>query len=180
MYSNGYEQFNQLQADICLVSVGRRPFLKGLALEKANIKPIKGGIDINDSNFMVRNTSHVYAIGDVVRGPMLAHKAEEEGIAVMEHLAGKVGHVNYDAIPGVIYTRPEVAYVGKTEEQLKELNIPYNKSKFPYSANSRAKAQDDYEGFVKVIADKSTDKVLGVHIIGPVCNVFNLFFRCYD
>lgn len=107
----------------------------------------------------------VYAIGDVIEGPMLAHKAEEEGIAVAEILAGKVGHVNYDAIPGVIYTSPEVATVGKTEEELKKAGVAYAKGSFPFLANSRAKANDDIEGFIKVLTDKKTDKLLGVHIV---------------
>ena len=110
---------------------------------------------------------NIFAIGDVIQGPMLAHKAEEEGIAVAEIIAGQSGHVNYDLIPGVIYTSPEVATIGKTEEQLKKLNISYKIGKFPFMANSRAKAIDEPEGFVKILADNSTDKVLGVHIIGP-------------
>ena len=110
---------------------------------------------------------NIFAIGDVIQGPMLAHKAEEEGIAVAEIIAGQSGHVNYDLIPGVIYTSPEVATIGKTEEQLKKLNISYQIGKFPFMANSRAKAIDEPEGFVKILADNSTDKVLGVHIIGP-------------
>ncbi len=110
---------------------------------------------------------NIFAIGDVIQGPMLAHKAEEEGIAVAEIIAGQSGHVNYDLIPGVIYTSPEVATIGKTEEQLKKQNISYKIGKFPFMANSRAKAIDEPEGFVKILADNSTDKVLGVHIIGP-------------
>ena len=110
---------------------------------------------------------NIFAIGDVIRGPMLAHKAEEEGIAVAEIIAGQSGHVNYDVIPGVIYTSPEVAAVGKTEEELKKLNINYKVGKFPFMANSRAKVNNETEGFVKILADSKTDKVLGVHIIGP-------------
>ena len=113
------------------------------------------------------NVSNVYAIGDVIDGPMLAHKAEDEGIAVAENIAGQSGHVNYDIIPGVVYTTPEVASVGKTEEQLKEANIKYKIGKFLFMANSRAKAIDEAEGFVKILADEKTDKVLGAHIIGP-------------
>ena len=113
------------------------------------------------------NIKNIFAIGDVIEGPMLAHKAEEEGIAVAELLAGQSGHVNYDVIPGVIYTSPEVASVGKTEEQLKELKVKYKVGKFPFLANSRAKAINEPEGFVKILADEKTDKVIGVHIIGP-------------
>jgi len=119
-----------------------------------------------DKNFKT-NIKNIYAIGDVIEGPMLAHKAEEEGIAVAELLAGQSGHVNYDVIPGVIYTSPEVASVGKTEEQLKELKVKYKVGKFPFLANSRAKAINEPEGFVKILADEKTDKVIGVHIIGP-------------
>jgi len=119
-----------------------------------------------DKNFKT-NIKNIYAIGDVIEGPMLAHKAEEEGIAVAELLAGQSGHVNYDVIPGVIYTSPEVASVGKTEEQLKELKTKYKVGKFPFLANSRAKAINEPEGFVKILADEKTDKVIGVHIIGP-------------
>ena len=113
------------------------------------------------------NIKNVYAIGDVIQGPMLAHKAEEEGIAVAEIIAGQSGHVNYDIIPGVIYTSPEVASIGKTEEQLKETKVDYKVGKFPFMANSRAKAIDEPEGFVKILADSKTDRVLGVHMIGP-------------
>ncbi len=113
------------------------------------------------------NIENIYAIGDVIVGPMLAHKAEDEGIAVAENIVGQSGHVNYDTIPGVVYTAPEVASIGKTEEQLKELNKSYKVGKFSFMANSRAKAIDDAEGFVKILADAETDKVLGAHIIGP-------------
>ena len=152
--------------DVVLISVGRKPNTKNLNLEKINIilddkKRIK-----TNSNFET-NVKNVYAIGDVIAGPMLAHKAEEEGIAVAEVIAGQSGHVNYDVIPGVIYTSPEVASVGKTEEQLKELNKKYKVGKFPFLANSRAKAIDEPEGFVKILADDKTDKILGVHMIGP-------------
>ena len=149
-----------------LISVGRKPNTKNLNLEKINIvlddkKRIK-----TNSNFET-NVKNIYAIGDVISGPMLAHKAEEEGIAVAELIAGQSGHVNYDVIPGVIYTSPEVASVGKTEEQLKELKKKYKVGKFPFLANSRAKAIDEPEGFVKILADEKTDKILGVHMIGP-------------
>ena len=119
-----------------------------------------------DKNFQT-NIANVYAIGDVIEGPMLAHKAEDEGIAVAENIAGQSGHVNYDIIPGVIYTSPEVASIGKTEEQLKEAKIKYKIGKFPFLANSRAKAINNPEGFVKILAEEKTDKVLGAHIIGP-------------
>jgi dihydrolipoamide dehydrogenase len=152
--------------DVVLISVGRKPNTKNLNLEKINItlddkKRIK-----TNSNFET-NIKNIYAIGDVISGPMLAHKAEEEGIAVAELIAGQSGHVNYDVIPGVIYTSPEVASIGKTEEQLKELNKKYKVGKFPFLANSRAKAIDEPEGFVKMLADDKTDKILGVHMIGP-------------
>ena len=127
----------------------------------------KGRIEVNEK--LQTSVKNIFAIGDVIKGPMLAHKAEEEGIAVAEILAGQAGHVNYDVIPGVIYTSPEVATVGKTEEQLKEENKSYKIGKFPFLANSRAKVNNETEGFVKILADSKTDKVLGVHIIGPHC-----------
>ena len=152
--------------DVVLISVGRRPYTKNLNLDKVGVKlDEKGRVKVN-KNFE-SNIKNIYAIGDVIDGPMLAHKAEEEGIAVAELIAGQSGHVNYDIIPGVVYTSPEVAYVGKSEEQLKKENIGYKIGKFPFMANSRAKAIDEPEGFVKILADQSTDKVLGVHIIGP-------------
>ena len=152
--------------DAVLISIGRKPNTKNLNLEKINIilddkKCIK-----TNKNFET-SVKNIYAIGDVISGPMLAHKAEEEGIAVAELIAGQSGHVNYDVIPGVIYTSPEVASVGKTEEQLKELNKKYKIGKFPFLANSRAKAIDVPEGFVKILADDKTDKILGAHMIGP-------------
>tara|TARA_B100001057_G_scaffold487003_1_gene569054 strand:- start:471 stop:1877 length:1407 start_codon:yes stop_codon:yes gene_type:complete len=157
-----------LEVDKVLVSVGRKPYTEGLNLTKIGIKKDeKGRIEVN--NKLQTSVNNIYAIGDVIKGPMLAHKAEEEGIAVAEILAGQAGHVNYDVIPGVIYTSPEVAYVGKTEEQLKKENHSYKVGKFPFLANSRAKVNNETEGFVKILADKSTDKVLGVHIIGPHC-----------
>jgi dihydrolipoamide dehydrogenase len=152
--------------DVVLISVGRRPYTKNLNLDKVGVTlDEKGRVKVN-KNFET-NIKNIYAIGDVIDGPMLAHKAEEEGIAVAELIAGQSGHVNYDIIPGVVYTSPEVAYVGKSEEQLKKENIGYKIGKFPFMANSRAKAIDEPEGFVKILADQSTDKVLGVHIIGP-------------
>ncbi|CAD8128596.1 unnamed protein product [Paramecium sonneborni] len=155
-----------LTADHVLVSTGRRPYTQGLNAESIGVKlDNRGRIQIGH-NFTT-GVDGVYAIGDVVEGPMLAHKAEEEGIAVAEILSGKVGHVNYDAIPGVIYTSPEVATVGKTEEELKKAGVQYSKGSFPFLANSRAKANDDIEGFIKVLTDKKTDKLLGVHIVGP-------------
>ena len=157
-----------LEFDKVLVSVGRKPYTEGLNLTKIGVKKDKKGrIEVNDK--LQTSIENIYAIGDVIKGPMLAHKAEEEGIAVAEILAGQAGHVNYDVIPGVIYTSPEVATVGKTEEQLKEENRSYKVGKFPFLANSRAKVNNETEGFVKILADSKTDKVLGVHIIGPHC-----------
>jgi len=152
--------------DVVLVSTGRRPFTEGLGLEDLGIQTDKLGRIEVDSHFKTAVPS-IYAIGDCISGPMLAHKAEEEGIAAVETIAGYAGHVCYDAIPGVVYTYPELANVGKTEEELKEANISYNVGNFPFSANSRARANGSSEGFVKVLADKETDKILGVHIIGP-------------
>ena len=152
--------------DVVLVSVGRKPNTIGLNLDNVNIDLDKKNRIKTDKNFKT-NQDNIYAIGDVIAGPMLAHKAEDEGIAVAENIAGQSGHVNYDTIPGVIYTTPEVASIGKTEEQLKELNIKYKIGKFSFMANSRAKAIDDAEGFVKILADEKTDKVLGAHLIGP-------------
>ena len=158
----------ELKVDKVLVSVGRKPYTEGLNLSKVGInKDSKGRIEVNSK--LQTSISNVYAIGDVIKGPMLAHKAEEEGIAVAEIIAGQAGHVNYEVIPGVIYTSPEVASVGKTEEQLKEENKSYKTGKFPFLANSRAKVNNETEGFVKILADSKTDKVLGVHIIGPHC-----------
>ena len=155
-----------LEFDKVLVSVGRKPYTEGLNLNKVGVKKdSKGRIEVNEK--LQTSIKNIYAIGDVIKGPMLAHKAEE-GIAVAEILAGQSGHVNYDVIPGVIYTSPEVATVGKTEEQLKE-EKSYKVGKFPFLANSRAKVNNETEGFVKILADSQTDKVLGVHIIGPHC-----------
>ena len=157
---------NKIEADVVLISVGRKPYIEGLNLENVGVETDeKGKVKVN-KNFET-NVKNIYAIGDVIEGPMLAHKAEEEGIAVAELIAGQSGHVNYDIIPSVIYTSPEIASVGKTEEQLKTNKNNYKVGKFPFMANSRAKAIDQTEGFVKILADSLTDKVLGVHIIGP-------------
>ena len=157
---------NELECDVVLVSVGRKPNTKNLMLDSVGVLlDEKKRIKVNQ-NFET-NIKNIYAIGDVIAGPMLAHKAEEEGIAVAELISGQSGHVNYDVIPGVIYTSPEVATVGKTEEQLKSLGIKYKVGKFPFIANSRAKAINEPEGFVKILADEKTDKILGVHMIGP-------------
>ena len=157
---------NNFECNVVLISVGRKPNTKGLNLESIGIKLDEKKRVKTDKSFKT-NIENVYAIGDVISGPMLAHKAEDEGIAVAENIAGQSGHVNYDTIPGVIYTTPEVASIGKTEEQLKEKNIKYKIGKFSFMANSRAKAIDDAEGFVKILADEKTDKVLGAHLIGP-------------
>ena len=157
-----------LECDKVLISVGRKPYTEGLNLSKVGVKKDnKGRIEVNKK--FQTSVSNIFAIGDVIKGPMLAHKSEEEGIAVAEILAGQSGHVNYDIIPGVIYTSPEVATVGKTEEDLKKLKVNYKIGKFPFLANSRAKVNNESEGFVKILADSKTDKVLGVHIIGPHC-----------
>mmetsp|Transcript_11159 Transcript_11159/g.14086 ORF Transcript_11159/g.14086 Transcript_11159/m.14086 type:complete len:498 (-) Transcript_11159:268-1761(-) len=152
--------------DIVLVSTGRRPYTDGLGLETLGIQTDRLGRIEVDEHFKTAVPS-IYAIGDCIDGPMLAHKAEEEGIAAVETIAGFAGHVNYDAIPGVIYTYPEVASVGKTEEELKEAGVNYAKGSFPFQANSRARANGSSDGFVKILTDKETDKILGVHIIGP-------------
>ncbi len=152
--------------EVVLVSVGRKPNTKGLNLEKIGLN-LDNKNRIQTDKYFKTNLDNIYAIGDVISGPMLAHKAEDEGIAAAENIAGQSGHVNYDTIPGVIYTTPEVASIGKTEEQLNDLNIKYKIGKFSFMANSRAKAIDDTEGFVKILADEKTDKVLGAHLIGP-------------
>ena len=154
------------ESDVVLISVGRKPYTKNLNLEKIKVEmDNKNKIKVN-KNFQT-NITNVYAIGDVIDGPMLAHKAEEEGVALAELISGQSGHVNYNVIPGVIYTSPEVASIGKTEEQLKNMNHAYKVGKFPFMANSRAKTINEPEGFVKMLADEKTDKVLGVHMIGP-------------
>lgn len=154
----------ELKGDYCLVSIGRRPYTEGLGLEKIGIETIKGQIPVDDH--LKTKVDNIYAIGDVVRGAMLAHKAEEEGILVAEQLAGQKPHINYNLIPGVVYTWPEVASVGQTEEQLKQAGKAYKVGNFPYKALGRARASMDMDGFVKILADKNTDEILGVHIIG--------------
>ena len=153
-----------IEAEVVLVAIGRRPYTDGLGLEAVGVATERGRVIIDDH--FKTNVPGIYAIGDVVRGPMLAHKAEDEGVAVAEIIAGKAGHVNYDCIPGVVYTYPEVATVGKSEEDLKAAGIAYNVGKFPFTANGRARANRATDGFVKVLADAATDKVLGVHIVG--------------
>jgi dihydrolipoamide dehydrogenase len=154
-----------LEADVVLVAIGRVPYTEGLGLKEAGIAlDNRGRVEI-DAHFAT-SVKGVYAIGDVVAGPMLAHKAEDEGVAVAEILAGKAGHVNYDVIPGVVYTTPEVSAVGKTEEELKQAGIAYTVGKFPFTANGRSKVNQTTEGFVKILADAKTDRVLGVHIVG--------------
>ncbi|OYW55752.1 MAG: dihydrolipoyl dehydrogenase [Hyphomicrobium sp. 32-62-53] len=155
-----------LQADAVLVAVGRKPYTDGLGLDEIGIeRDSKGRIAVNEH--FETSVAGVFAIGDVIAGPMLAHKAEDEGVAVAEIIAGQAGHVNYDVIPGVVYTAPEVASVGKTEDELKAAGIAYTAGKFPFTANGRAKVNRTTDGFVKVLADAVTDRVLGVHIIGP-------------
>ena len=154
-----------LKGDVVLVAIGRRPYTAGLGLETVGIETDKRGVIPNDH--FKTTAPGVWVIGDVTYGPMLAHKAEEDGVAVIELIAGKPGHVDYDLVPSVIYTGPEVAWVGKTEEQLKAAGVNFKKGKFPFAANSRAKINHETEGFVKVLADAATDKVLGVHIYGP-------------
>ena len=153
-----------LDADIVLVAIGRRAYTQGLGLEALGVAMERGQVVI-DGHFAT-NVPGVYAIGDVVRGPMLAHKAEDEGVAIAEILAGQAGHVNYDVIPGVVYTNPEIASVGKTEEELKAAGVAYKSGKFPFTANGRARAMRHTDGFVKVLADATSDRVLGVHIVG--------------
>jgi dihydrolipoamide dehydrogenase len=155
-----------LDADVVLVAIGRVPYTEGLGLEALGVKKDNRGRIVVDPHFR-SNVEGVYAIGDVIAGPMLAHKAEEEGVAVAEILAGQAGHVNYDVIPNVVYTYPEIASVGKTEEELKAAGIAYNVGKFPFAANPRARVNLTTEGFVKILADAKTDRVLGVHILGP-------------
>ena len=154
-----------LEADVVLVCIGRVPFTEGLGLQEAGIALDNRGRVQIDSHFST-NVKGVYAIGDVVAGPMLAHKAEDEGVACAEIIAGQAGHVNYDVIPGVVYTTPEVSSVGKTEEELKQAGVAYTSGKFPFTANGRSKVNQTTDGFVKVLADAKTDRVLGVHIIG--------------
>ncbi|SMF83478.1 dihydrolipoamide dehydrogenase [Azospirillum oryzae] len=154
-----------IEADTVLVAIGRRPYTEGLGLEAVGVELERGRVKI-DGHFQT-NVPGIYAIGDVVEGPMLAHKAEEEGVALAEQLAGQKSHVNHDLVPGVVYTWPEVAAVGKTEEQLKAAGVAYKAGKFPFTANGRARAGGNTDGFVKILSDASTDQVLGVHMIGP-------------
>ena len=155
-----------IEADVVLVSAGRRPFTEGLGLETAGITLDNRGFIPVDHEFQTR-VPGIFAVGDVIGGKMLAHKAEEEGVAVVELIAGQAGHVNYDAIPGVVYTWPEVAAVGRTEEQLKVEGVEYRVGKFPFTANPRARCNADTDGFVKILADAGTDRILGAHIVGP-------------
>jgi dihydrolipoamide dehydrogenase len=154
-----------VRGDVVLVAIGRRPYTDGLGLETVGIEADKRGFIANDH--LKTDQAGVWVIGDVTHGPMLAHKAEEDAVAAVELIAGKAGHVDYDLVPSVIYTTPEVAWVGKTEEQLKAAGITFKKGKFPFAANSRAKINHETDGFVKVLADAATDRVLGVHIYGP-------------
>jgi dihydrolipoamide dehydrogenase len=156
----------EIEADSVLVAIGRVPFTDGLGLDAVGVKRDNRGRVVVDPHLRT-NIASIYAIGDVIAGPMLAHKAEEEGVAAAEIIAGQVGHVNYDVIPNVVYTYPEIASVGKTEEELKQAGIAYQVGKFPFTANSRARALLMTDGFVKILADAKTDRVLGVHILGP-------------
>ena len=149
-----------------LIATGRRAFTDGLQLDKINLETDKFGRVETNEHFETKIPG-VYAIGDVIKGPMLAHKAEEEGIACVEHILGEGGHINYNTIPGVIYTYPEVGSVGKTEEELKTAGVKYKKGVFPFMANSRARTNHESEGFVKILVDAESNKILGVHIIGP-------------
>lgn len=155
-----------MKTDVVLVSIGRRPYIESLGLDKVGVKVSDRGFVEVDADFQT-NVEGIYAIGDVIGGAMLAHKAEDEGMVCVEIMAGQTGHIDYDAIPGIVYTHPEVASVGKTEEQLKEAGIKYNAGKFPFTANSRARCNGDSDGFVKILADAETDAILGCHIIGP-------------
>ncbi len=155
-----------MKADVVLVAIGRRPYTQGLGLERAGVELDGAGRVGVDGRFQT-NIAGIYAIGDVIAGPMLAHKAEEEGVALAEMLAGQSGHVNYETVPGIVYTWPEVAAVGKTEDELKDSGVDYEIGKFPFSANSRARCTAETEGFVKILSDAKTDRILGAHIIGP-------------
>lgn len=156
----------EVEADVVLVAIGRRPYVNGLGLEAVGVELDNRG-RVKIGKHFETSVPGIYAIGDVVEGPMLAHKAEEEGVALAELLAGQAGHVNHDLVPGVVYTWPEVAAVGKTEEELKSAGIAYKAGKFPFTANGRARAMAATDGFVKILADARTDKVLGVHMVGP-------------
>lgn len=163
--AKGGEQ-TTLEADVVLVAVGRRPYTDGLGLENVGVTPNARGFLEVDHDYQTK-VQGIFAIGDVIGGQMLAHKAEEEGVAVAELLAGQAGHVNYAAIPAVVYTNPEIAAVGETEEQLKAKGVDYSVGKFPFTANGRARANGETDGFVKILADSKTDRILGAHIIGP-------------
>ncbi len=166
-YKNKAGDDLSLKGDYVLLAVGRKPYTKDLALEKAGIQPDSKGFVPVDKQWRTKAHSHIFAVGDLIGGAMLAHKAEEEGVAVAETIAGKPGHVHYETVPSVIYTWPEVASVGKSEEQLKTEGIQYKSGKFPFTANGRAKALGYTYGFVKILADANTDRILGAHIIGP-------------
>jgi dihydrolipoamide dehydrogenase len=153
-----------IDADVVLVAIGRRPYTKGLGLETVGVAPDKRGMIANDH--YRTSAPGVWVIGDVTSGPMLAHKAEDEGVACAELIAGKAGHVNYNIIPGVVYTRPEIAWVGRTEDELKAEGVPYKAGRFPFSANSRARTNHETDGFVKILAHAETDEVLGAHLVG--------------
>ena len=163
--NNSTNENLSFEADVVLIATGRIPNTQNLGLDTLGIKLSQKGEILVNNNFET-NVSNIYAIGDVIPGPMLAHKAEEDGIAAVEIMNGVAGHVNYDLVPGIVYTSPEVATLGKTEDELKESQIKYNKGVFPFSANSRARAINHTDGFVKILSDKNSDKVLGVHIIG--------------
>jgi dihydrolipoamide dehydrogenase len=163
--AKGDGKADTIEADIVLVSTGRVPFTDGLGLKEAGVALDERGRVVTNAHYAT-NVAGIFAIGDVIAGPMLAHKAEDEGVAVAELLAGQAGHVNYDVIPAVVYTMPEIASVGKSEEDLKAAGVAYNAGKFPFTANGRAKANQQTDGFVKILADAKTDRVLGVHIVG--------------
>jgi len=156
----------EIKADVVLVAIGRRAYTEGLGLDAAGVALDERGRVKVDAHYAT-SVPGIWAIGDAIAGPMLAHKAEEEGVACAERIAGQAGHVNYEAIPGVVYTWPEGASVGRTEEQLKAEGIAYKAGKFPFTANGRARAMGDTDGFVKILADAKTDRILGAHIIGP-------------
>ena len=163
--AKGEGKAEKIKADAVLVAIGRMPYTEGLGLDSVGVALDERGRINVDAHFQT-NVPGIFAIGDVIAGPMLAHKAEEDGVAAVEIMAGQAGHVDYNLLPSVVYTHPEVAMIGKTEEQLKEANVAYNKGKFRFAANSRARSVDETDGFVKILADKSTDEVLGVHIVG--------------
>ena len=167
--ANGAGEATQVDADVVLVAIGRVPYTDGLGLEGVGVKLDNRRRIVVDQHFET-SVPGIYAIGDVIAGPMLAHKAEDEGMAVAEILGGKAGHVNYDVIPNVIYTFPEVASVGKSEEELKAAGIAYNVGKFPLTANARAKVNKTTDGFIKILADAATDRILGVHMITPAAS----------